>query len=147
MSETTHAGRGQDKALNDTVAYEPKDVNARAVLWVGVAALVAAVVIHAAVWWLFDYFDRREAQKGRPPATLVREQRPAVPAPRLQTDAPADLNGLRDAERNELESYGWLDRRKGVVRIPVERAMALLVERGLPKTQTPPANANGSGGR
>jgi hypothetical protein len=102
--------------------------------------LIAAVVIHTAVWWLFDLFDRREAQKGRPPATLVRESRPAPPAPRLQTDAPADLNELRAEKERELESYGWIDRQNGVVRIPVERAMTLLVERGLPKTQ--PADEN-----
>ncbi|MCA1816432.1 MAG: hypothetical protein LC746_08525 [Acidobacteria bacterium] len=128
-------------AVNESVAYERRDVNARAILWIGVVMIVAAVVIHTAVWWLFDLFDRREAQKGRPPATLVQTQRPAVPEPRLQTDAPADLNAMRETKKSELETYGWIDQQKGVVRIPVERAMEILVQRGLPKTQ-PNANAN-----
>ena len=139
MSEAVRTNDGA--AVNESVAYERKDVNAWAILWIGVAMIVAAVVIHTAVWWLFDAFDRREALKGRPPATLVQAQRPAVPEPRLQTDAPADLNVMRETEKNELESYGWIDQQKGVVRIPVERAMELLVQRGLPKTQ-PTANAN-----
>jgi len=141
MSEVGQGERESFAAVNDSVAYERKDVNAWAIFWIGVVMLVAAVIIHTAVWWLFDAFDRREAQKGRPPATLVRMQRPAPPEPRLQTDAPADLNGLRTTENNELESYGWIDQQKGIVRIPIEQAMTLLVERGLPKTQTP-ANQN-----
>ncbi len=141
MSEAVRTDDGA--AVNESVAYERKDVNARAILWIGVVMIVAAVVIHTAVWWLFDAFDRREAQKGRPPATLVQTQRPAVPEPRLQTDAPADLNAVRDAQKNELETYGWIDQQKGVVRIPVEQAMTILVQRGLPKTR-PATNADDS---
>jgi hypothetical protein len=134
MSDVGQGERAPFAAVNDSVAYERKDVNAWAIFWIGGVMIVAAVVIHTAVWWLFDAFDRREAQKGRPPATLVQTQRTAPPEPRLQTDAPAELNGLRAAEHNELESYGWIDQQKGIVRIPIEQAMTLLVERGLPKT-------------
>jgi hypothetical protein len=141
MSETLKADDRTGAAVNESVAYERKDVNAWAILWVGVVMIVAAVVIHTVVWWLFDAFDRREAQKGKPPATLVRTQRPAPPEPRLQTNAPEDLNEFRATEQDELESYGWVDQQKGVVHIPVEQAMSLLAERGLPKTQTP-ANQN-----
>lgn len=149
MSETARANetvRGDARAgaaLNESVAYERRDVNARAIFWIGVAMIIAAVVIHTVVWWLFDAFDRREAQKGRPPASLVHAPRPAPPDPRLQTDAPADLRELRDAKERELESYGWVDRQKGVVHIPVEQAMTILVQRGLPKTP-PPTHENGA---
>jgi hypothetical protein len=34
-----------------------------------------------------------------------------------------------------LSSYGWLDRNAGVVRIPIDRAMKMTVERGLPVRQ------------
>lgn len=139
MSEVGQGEREPFAAVNDSVAYERKDVNAWAIFWIGVVMIVAAVIIHTAVWWLFDAFDRHEAQKGRPPATLVQRQRPAPPEPRLQTDAPADLSGLRTTENNELESYGWVDQQKGIVHIPIEQAMTLLVARGLPKT---PANEN-----
>jgi hypothetical protein len=141
MSEALKADDRTGAAVNESVAYERKDVNAWAILWVGVVMVVAAVVIHTVVWWLFDAFDRGEAQKGRPPATLVQTQRPAPPEPRLQTNAPADLDELRATKERELESYGWIDQPKGIVHIPVEQAMTLLVERGLPKTQAP-ANQN-----
>jgi hypothetical protein len=50
------------------------------------------------------------------------------PEPRLQTAPQDDLKALRAAETIKLETYGWIDRKGGVVRIPVERSMELLVE-------------------
>jgi hypothetical protein len=35
------------------------------------------------------------------------------------------LADLRDAEASELESYGWVDQTKGVVRLPITEAMKL----------------------
>jgi hypothetical protein len=66
--------------------------------------------------------------------------RPSVPArasalppePRLQTDPAGDLRRLRAEEDAALGSYGWVDRARGVIRVPVARAMALLLRRGLP---------------
>jgi hypothetical protein len=40
------------------------------------------------------------------------------------------LRALRAAENAILEHYGWVDRDKGVVHIPIDRAMDLLAERG-----------------
>jgi hypothetical protein len=57
---------------------------------------------------------------------------PVPPAPRLQVAPKADLAGVRAAEREQLEGFGWVDRERGVTRIPIERAMRLLSERGLP---------------
>ena len=53
-------------------------------------------------------------------------------APRLQVSAPEDLSRFREREEAELNTYGWINRTSGVVRIPVARAMDLLLERGLP---------------
>jgi hypothetical protein len=39
---------------------------------------------------------------------------------------------LRTAEDTDLNSYGWVDRTAGIARIPIDRAMQLLLERGLP---------------
>ena len=61
----------------------------------------------------------------------IAEQR-VPPEPRLQVAARTDLARLRDTETARLESYGWVDRERGITRIPIERAMKLLTERGLP---------------
>ena len=56
----------------------------------------------------------------------------AFPDPRLETDERTQLNGIRLAEEQKLNSYGWVDEKAGTVHIPIERAMELLAQRGLP---------------
>src|SRR5207253_9171034 len=52
--------------------------------------------------------------------------------PRLQISPPRDLEAFRSREQSELNSYGWINRTAGVARIPIDQAMNLLLERGLP---------------
>ena len=54
------------------------------------------------------------------------------PDPRLEIDERGQLNGIRFNEDKTLYSYGWVDEKAGTVHIPIERAMDLLVQRGLP---------------
>jgi len=59
------------------------------------------------------------------------------PAPRLQTDDVYDLHVLRGKEDLYLNHYTWVDKNAGTVRIPIERAMELIAQRGLPAMNTP----------
>ena len=55
------------------------------------------------------------------------------PTPRLQTDnGNQDLADLHDREELLLNHYSWIDRSKGTVRIPIERAMQIIAQKGLP---------------
>lgn len=63
------------------------------------------------------------------------------PLPRLQTTPYVDLRAFRASEDEVLTTYAWVDREKGVVRIPVARAIELLAERGLPAATPAPAPA------
>jgi hypothetical protein len=54
------------------------------------------------------------------------------PAPQLETNERTELNNIRLREENVLSSYDYVDKNAGTVRIPIDRAMDLLVERGLP---------------
>jgi hypothetical protein len=56
------------------------------------------------------------------------------PEPRLEDDERTELNGFRLREEQQLESYGWVDQNAGVVHIPIDQAMKLIAERGLPTT-------------
>jgi hypothetical protein len=62
-------------------------------------------------------------------------QRVLPPAPRLQVTTAVDIEQLRQREEQALTTYGWVDKNAGVVRIPVSRAIDLIVERGLPQTK------------
>jgi hypothetical protein len=63
----------------------------------------------------------------------VAELTRSFPTPRLQTDdGNEDLAELHAREDLLLNNYSWVDRSKGVVRIPIERAMELVAQQGLP---------------
>jgi hypothetical protein len=63
--------------------------------------------------------------------------------PPLQVNPPLDLLAFRAREEAQLNSYGWIDRTAGIVRIPIDRAMDLLLVRGLPVRQA--TNRDGLG--
>jgi hypothetical protein len=119
-----------------SVGHERTDVNIRAVLGFGAGLFVAAILIQFMVWLLFLYFSGREAARVAPEYPLaVGEQTRVPPEPRLQTNPREDLRTLRAREDSLLTSYGWVDRTAGVVRIPIDEAIKLTVQRGLPVRQ------------
>lgn len=61
-----------------------------------------------------------------------------MPTPRLQADNGDGADDLADLHQREdllLDNYSWIDQSKGTVRIPIERAMELIAQRGLPVAQ------------
>ena len=121
---------------NPTVHHETTDVNIRGILLFGVGLIVSGVLISLLVWVLFTYFASREARRVAPQYPLAAAQDVRVPPePRLQTNPREDLQDLRAQEEQILNSYGWIDKNTGVVRIPIEEAMKLMVQRGLPSRQ------------
>jgi hypothetical protein len=113
--------------------HEESDVDFRGILVFGAGLAVTCLAVSLVVWVLFQYFEAREARQGAPEFPLATtEEHRLPPEPRLQTDPRDDLQALRDAEEQMLTSYGWVDRGAGIVRIPIEEAMKLTVQRGLP---------------
>ncbi len=60
------------------------------------------------------------------------------PQPRLQESPPVELVQMMREERERVASYGWVNRKAGVARIPVDRAMEILAKKGLPRVPAPP---------
>lgn len=116
------------------VHHEESDVNIAGILGFAAALLVVAVVVHLAIWGLFRYFEASAAhQEPQPTYPLATKQEQRLPPePRLQTNPRQDLADLRAAEDQTLTTYGWVDRNAGIVRIPIEDAMKLTIQRGLP---------------
>lgn len=100
-----------------------------AVLGLGIIALAALVL--AVTAGLLCYFEHREASPALTRSPLA-EPQPLPPEPRLQVAPSADLEELRAEEDARLSSYGWIDREQQVVHIPIDRAMDILLEKGLP---------------
>ena len=126
----------EHRAANPDVHHETTDVNVRAVLLFGAGLFVVAAVIHVLIWVLFGYLSGREAiPSAREYPLAATEQNRLPPEPRLQTNPRDDLRDLRTHEDQVLTSYGWVDKNAGVVRIPIDEAMKIVVKQGFPVRQ------------
>jgi hypothetical protein len=140
MSELHHPdaeGMTGGRADNVDVQHEESDVNIRAIFGFGAALIAVAVVIHVLILLLFNFLDSRSKQQAAAtyPLAAAQQGERQPPEPRLQTEPREDLAALRAREEETLRSYGWVDRNAGVVRIPIDRAMELTLQRGLPARQ------------
>jgi hypothetical protein len=122
MADTT-----QDAIRNPETRRERSDVTLRVIgLLVGIIAGSVALVIVL----LLVIFPSAVSDHPKGLAT-------PMPAPRLQPDAAADMRAYRNAAQQQLNSYGWVDKEKGIVHIPISEAMRRIAERGIadwPKT-------------
>lgn len=129
MAEHTH-----HQPEHPDVGHEASDVDIRAIFQFGGGLVVLGVISALVVWLLFGYLTRREdrasRQRNYPLAASQAERLP--PEPRLQTTPRQDLKDLRAAEDAMLKGYGWVDRTAGIVRIPIDEAIKLTLQRGLP---------------
>jgi hypothetical protein len=97
-------------------------VHARALLATGVAFAIVLVVIGVLVRALAGHWQAVEAPRA-PPDMMI--DGPAL------TAAPEDERSRYEAQKHALaESYAWIDRDRGIARIPVDVAMDLLTVRG-----------------
>jgi hypothetical protein len=111
--------------------YEASDANVGSLTKFGIGLAIVAAVVLALMLWLQDFFAAQN-QRATPPVSPWAAQRQAPPAPRLQVAPARDLRDIRMMEDSVLHSYGWVVRDSGVVRLPIERAMELVAQRGLP---------------
>lgn len=122
---------GRTAGRNPSARLEGRDANVRAIwiLAIGLVLFITASVVM--LNGLSRYSEMHEnASQGLPTGTNI-DLRNLPPEPRLQIDAVRDLLQIQAAEERTLTSYGWVDQRKGVVRIPIDRAIDLLAQRGL----------------
>jgi hypothetical protein len=118
--------------------FEETDVNVVAVGKFGLALLLVTILAMALLVGVFNYF---KASEGGQAATV--DPAKVFPHPQLEKTPILDLMAVRAAEEQVLNSYGWVDQQKGVVRIPIAQAMELVVKKGLPVRATAPPGAEG----
>jgi hypothetical protein len=109
------------------------DVDNRGVLlfafWLG----LSIAIILGLVWIFLWVLDRDSARAQRPiePQVAVSLRR-TPPEPRLEANSLALRRALKTREDAQLTSYGWIDRGARIVHIPIDRAMAMIAEKGVP---------------
>jgi len=125
---------------NPEARHERTDVDAWVIGKFAIALALVCVVSMALLLGLFHYFISRD---GPPPpkaySDLAHANVKLSPAPQLEITEPSDLARERAAEDQILNSYGWIDKQHGVVRIPIDRAIDMLAQKGLPSRSAPPA--------
>lgn len=114
------------------IHHETRDVHVRPLAWLGVGLAVLILVSIGAMKGVFEFLDRQQARNDVAPSPMMTQRPQQPPEPRLQTTPVPNRKLIVDQENKRLTTYGWVDPKSGVVRIPVEQAMKLLAERGLP---------------
>ena len=101
--------------------------------------LVSFAIVYGTFWFFERRGDRADETAQQYP--LARDFERPQPTPALQKQPFMDLYEMRQGEADRLSSYGWVDKDGGVARIPIDRAMDVLVQRGIPVRPDSPANA------
>jgi hypothetical protein len=114
---------------NKRRAHEHTDWNLKWVLWGVITLVVSVAIMLSGSWWVFRKFQYFAAS--RQMGTAVG---PPIepPPPRLEISQDAEWIATFQKEQAILHSYGWVDRSRGLIRIPIERQMQIIAERGFP---------------
>src|SRR5581483_9932845 len=129
----------QEEHAHGITTFESRDLSLSALIKWAVFLFAFIGFCSAVTYGIYRFLV---AQTPEPPGPVagVSAQRP--PEPRLQTEPRADMRRYRQDEERSLNSYGWVDRSAGVVHIPIQQAMNLLVQRGLPTPLQQPTTPN-----
>jgi hypothetical protein len=141
MAHTTSHGHGSHEDL-ERGHHQEDGIDFGAIMKTGIGLAVVTAASYLVVLGVYaglERFNISTAERRYPLAAGQEDRLP--PEPRLQTNPKQDLKDLRALEADALDHYGWVDRNGGVVRLPIENAMKLTLERGLPSR---PAAAPGS---
>jgi hypothetical protein len=131
--------------------YERSDIGVSGVIYFLIVLAFGCVFAYLAAKGLYWYLDKRSEAAQSPVSPLVTNAqkdtrsippqygndydkylKEGFPAPQLETDERSELNDQSLREAGTLSTYGWVDQNAGTVRIPIDRAMELLAQRGLP---------------
>jgi hypothetical protein len=114
-----------EPAAEAGVAYEKRDANSVRLLVLGIGLLVLIGAVLVIIWGLYRFLENRPAETDRHVSTLA--QAPVIPPePRLQSNEIFDMQQLRRRDDSVLTTYGWVDRKAGIARIPVDTALELM---------------------
>ena len=121
-------------------AYEHTDASVFIIVKFFAWLAVSAVIIHVGLALLFNAFAARRVERAEPRFPLAAQEGPRVPPePRLQQFPREDVMNFRLGEEAALQTYAWIDKDAGSVRIPIQDAMRLVLERKMLRSRSEPA--------
>jgi hypothetical protein len=120
-----------------TGPVEGDGVSYRGIVWFVVILVATTAFCQLLVWGMYEISASRlagsEAARAplAAPAPAHGQLPPLPPGPNLLTSEPTNLRTFRASEDMSLSTYGWVDQNAGTVRIPIDRAKELILERKL----------------
>ncbi len=149
------------KHLHTPEPIEGDGVNYGGIVWFVVILTATTLFCQVLVWGGFKYMDWLHVTKSgisRAPLSAAAAE-PSIdqttghiltgteiaPQPGLIVDEPSGLAVFRRREEATLSSYAWVDPAAGTVRIPIDQAKKLMLERGYPTRTAVPAAVTASG--
>jgi hypothetical protein len=117
---------------NEPAGHETEDASVHGIVLTGVGVAIGAALIGLIVYGIFQYLAHNPVTTApvNPMAETDRQQLP--PAPRIEEHPSLEVKDLHEMEDSILSTHGWTDKSAGVVRIPIDRAMELQLQRGFP---------------
>lgn len=110
--------------------HERTDAHVRPVAAFLVFMFVSVLAAYGVITVLFEYFTQRQISKYGNPVQLTTPGGGSG-APQLQVVPGLDLREIRAAEAEQLSGYGWVDQGQGLVHVPIDAAIEMLLEQGL----------------
>ena len=128
--------------------YEKTDAHAGDTYRAGFYILGAMFLTALVLVPMYRFLGRSEARDQKGAVTVLRPDAgaPGTAFPRLVASEPAVLAEFRAQEESFLTSYGWVEKDKGLARMPIDAAMRIVAERGLPKFPGPEPSPSPAGG-
>ena len=146
MHNTSHGAPGAGaEPRNADVSFETTDVQVTTIYWYLGALAIAVILSYVVCVFVLRLTTKIAVEFDTPPPTIRQEMGSAYealpPEPRLQgvpghlTDPQTDLRQKVQADTAANEKYGWIDQSSGIAQIPVQDAMKIIAEKGLPAIQ------------
>jgi hypothetical protein len=147
-------GSNKDSVSGAELKHNVDDIDVWLIVKFAIGLLILGIVSYAGLYGMLKVFERERLAAEAPPPSMTRSAEERLPPPpRLQMmpgspsehkTADYEMTAMLEEENTTLNSYGWVDKNAGVVRIPISDAMKLLLERGV-STRPSPAAQSGTG--
>jgi hypothetical protein len=120
---------------HNSIGHETDTGDVRAIGITGLSLAIGIAIILLLVMGIFQYLTHHRAIVV-PANPLAEQQFP--PSPRIEEHPAREIEELHRQEDRILSTYGWTDKKAGIVRIPIGRAIELQLARGFPVRQEGP---------
>ena len=140
-----HAHRSPDDQYLETppgAGYEHTDAAIGPLVQFAFWLFISAIIVHVvlAIGYLYMKQSMETSQAAQPFPLAADQAHRLPPAPQLQQIPSKEMYELRTQQESDLHSYGWVDKNAGMVHIPIEDAMKLMLQQG--KLESRPAGAS-----